>query len=302
MRDRNRILVIGGTGQVGRELVRRLLAADAKVRVVTRDMERASKVFEDAGIPDDHLQDLEFSVGDLDEHGLLDLALEDADRMFLLSAPDPRQVELHANAIQAAKGAELKVLVRLSAVCASPESRVTLFRWHGQSDAALEAAHIPHAILRPHFFMQNLLGFAPSIAAHGAFHAPMGEGRIGCVDIRDIAECAAKLLLEAKAGGPYELTGPESLSFREMAAELSEALGSPVAYQAVDPEEAREVLRGSLPPWFADALVELYEAFHYGEGDFTTGAVEQLLGRKPRSFRAFAQEHAEAFASVGASN
>ncbi|HJW08487.1 MAG TPA: hypothetical protein VJ483_02565, partial [Holophagaceae bacterium] len=153
-------------------------------------------------------------------------------------------------------------------------------------------------ILRSHYFIQNLMGFASSVSTHHDFHAPMGEGRIGMVDGRDVAEGAAALLLHGEEGAEplYRFTGPESLSFREIAAEMSDVFGTPVAYIAVSQEEAhREYLAQGRPSWLADALLEMYDHFHMGNGDFTTGDVERLLGHRPRTVRSFLQEHAAAF-------
>ncbi|HJU83346.1 MAG TPA: NAD(P)H-binding protein [Holophagaceae bacterium] len=298
MRDRDRILVIGGTGRVGRELVPRLLARNATVRVVTRDVQRAANLFEFMNIPPDHLQDLEFTQGDLDDPGIFDLLLEETDRAFLLSSATPRMAELQGHFIQAAKGAELKNLVRLSTIGADPASPVSLYRWHGQADELLEKSGVPHNILRSHYFIQNLMGFASSVSTHHDFHAPMGEGRIGLVDVRDVAEGAAALVLHGEEGTEpmYRFTGPESLSFREIAAEMSEAFEIPVAYISVSQEEARrEYLAQGLSPWLSEAFIELYDYFHMGNGDFTTGDVERLLGHRPRTVRAFLREHAAAF-------
>ncbi len=297
MRDRNRILVIGGTGKVGRELVKALLAQDAQVRVLTRNVQAASALFEGMNLPEDHFQDLEFTQGDLEEHGLLDLLLEDSDRAFLLCPPCPEQVAWNATFIQAAGNAGMRRLVRLSAAGADPTSPVKLLSLHGESDAALVRSKVPSVILRPHYFMQNLLASAPSIIGHHDFYAPMGEGRVGCVDLRDVAEVAAHSLLHPEQPpGILTLTGPESLSFREMAAELSEAVGHAVAYIPVSPLEAENAMQGAgLSPWLAQAVVELLDAFRMGVGDYTTHGVEAVLGRKPRSFRAFAMEHAAKF-------
>ena len=298
MSDRDRILVIGGTGRVGRELVPRLLARDARVRVLTRDVDRAGSLFWSLDIPPEELKDLDFVEGDLEDAGLLDRLMKEADRTFLLTSATPRMVELQGRVIQAARGARLKHLVRLSAIGADPASAVRFHRWHGEVDELLERSGVPHTILRSHYYIQNLMGFASSVASHHDFHAPMGEGRIGLVDARDVAEGAATLVLHGEEGTEplYRFTGPESLSFREIAAEMSEAFGLPVAYIAVSQEEARrEYLAQGHPEWLAEALLELYDHYHLGDGDFTTHDAERLLGHRPRAVRAYLREHLDAF-------
>lgn len=118
------------------------------------------------------------------------------------------------------------------------------------------------------------------------------------MDVRDIAAVAVKLLTEAGHEGKiYEITGPESLSYADIAAKLSRVLGKPVRYVDVPPDAARQsMLQAGMPAWNADAVTELYGAFAGGNFDHTTDTVERLTGRPPITFEQFARENAAAFA------
>ena len=124
-------------------------------------------------------------------------------------------------------------------------------RQHAETDALLQASGLPYTILRPNSFFQNLLLSAGTIKDHGAFYLPMRDGKQSLVDVRDVATVAVKVLTEpGHEGQVYEITGPESLSYAEVAATLSRVLGRPVRYVDVPPEVARDsMLRAGMPPW-----------------------------------------------------
>ncbi|MGW1990823.1 hypothetical protein [Embleya sp. NPDC001921] len=156
-------------------------------------------------------------------------------------------------------------------------------------------------ILRPHWFMQNLLNEAGDIRAGGTFSLNMASARIGMIDARDIAECAARVLSDdpdRHHGNTYTLTGPRSLSFDEVAEQAGRTLRKPTAYLPVGDAAKRETLLGyGVPPWIVDMLEEYARAYASGWGDFTTGTVADLLGRPPRDIADFVRDHAAAFST-----
>jgi hypothetical protein len=112
--------------------------------------------------------------------------------------------------------------------------------------------------------MQNLLGSVDTIIEQNAFYLNAGEGRVGAIDARDVAEIAAKILTDqpdhhhAKI---YTLTGPEAISFAQAAAQLQQATGNDVSYVAVPDDTARQsMLDAGVSHWLAGMLVE------YGSG------------------------------------
>ena len=284
------ILVTGATGRTGSALVRQLARAAVPVRAFVRDAAKAAPL---------QLPGVELFVGNLQQPETLVAALDGVERLFLLSPADPRQVELQGGAVGAARRAGVRHVVKLSTLGAGLDSPVSLGRWHAQTELQIEQSGMAWTHLRPHFFMQNTLGFAPAIAATGQFHAPLRDGRIGLVDARDIAAVAARVLTtEGHAGRVYDITGPEALSFHDVATCIAAAAGRPVTYVDVPPREAEKAMRAAgIPEWMADAMIGLYGIFAAGHASATTRVVEDITGTPARPFAAFAREHAAAFAA-----
>jgi len=282
------ILIIGGTGVVGRELVDRLLQRGEQVRLLARDPGKARERKQDGA---------EVVQGDLADTDSLGRALDGVKSVFLLSPADPEMPELHANLYGAAQLNHWPHVVRLSALGADPESPLVLGRIHGRADQRLIDSGNPYTILRPAYFMQNLLWFHSSIVNQDAFYAPLGDGAISMIDVRDIAEVAAAALTEiGHRGEAYELTGPEAISMPEVALRITEALERRVRYEPISTEEARHnMLSVGFPEWTTDALLELYEALAGGGGARTTETVARILGRGPTSIDTFLEDFAQAF-------
>lgn len=283
------ILLTGGTGTTGREIVRELAAAGAKqVRALVRNAEKAAFIRE-AGF--------EVVEGDFDRPETLEAALAGAERALLLTAPDPRTVEHQRGFIEAAKRAGTRHVVKLSAIGADASAPDGFGRWHGQAEDLLKASGLAWTMLRPNTFMQNLLGQARAIADEGVIYQPVGDARASFVDARDIAAVAARALVEeGHEGKSYVVTGPEALSYGEVAEKLSAATGRPVRYVSITPGEFRAgALAAGLPEWLADALAVLNENFAAGDLSQVTNVVREVGGREPRTFDEFARDHAGAF-------
>ena len=172
-----------------------------------------------------------------------------------------------------------------------------ILRQHGETDEALIDSGLPYTILRPNSFYQNMLWSAATIKDHGAFYLPMGNARQSLVDVRDIAAVAVQVLTgTGHEGKTYVITGPESLSYHEVADKLSAVLGRSIRYVDVPPEAAFEsMLKAGMPQWNARAVTELYGIFAAGEAAGTTDTIERITGRAPISFDQFARDHAAAF-------
>ncbi len=282
------ILVTGATGNVGSQLVPTLVRRGAQVRALVHTPEKA-KIVEGPGV--------EIVFGDYDDPASLDAAMQGVEALFLLVFPSPDGQRQPDNLIAAANEAGVRRIVKLSALGAAADSPSMLGRWQHESEQRVAASGLAFTHLQPHSFMQNFFNFAPAIAEQGAIYAPMKDGRISAVDVRDIAEVAAAVLTEdGHEGKTYVLTGPEAISYADAARALSEVLGRTVSYVDVPPDAARQgMVDAGLPSWLASEMVALYEIFAAGYAADVSPAVEEITGSPGRTFARFAQDHADRF-------
>ncbi|MEO3787430.1 SDR family oxidoreductase [Actinocorallia sp. B10E7] len=284
------VLITGATGTVSTALTHVLKGAGADLRALVRDASKADGLRE---------QGVEVFVGDLDDARSLPPTFEGVQDLWLLTPNGPRAPENNMNAVWAARQADVERVVRLSVVGAAHDAPNRSGRLHALSDRETERCGMRWTILRPHWFMQNLLNEADDISATGTFSLNTASARIGMIDVRDIAECAARVLLDhpdRHHGETYVLTGPRSLTFDEVADRLGLVLGRSITYLPVGDDAKRRTLLGyGVPEWIVDMLEEYAQAYASGWGDFTTDTVADLLGRPPRDIADFVRDHAAAF-------
>lgn len=280
------ILVTGGTGTIGSEVVRQLAEAGQRVRVLARRPERGA-------VQGPNVQSF---AADLLRPETLPAAMEGVDRMFLL-AVGPELARMEANAIDAAARAGVKHVVKLSVLGASEDSAIPFARWHREGERRLEASGMAWTFLRPSSFMNNDLFWAQTIKCRGAVLNPTGGGRTCMIDPADIAAVAVKTLTEpGHEGRTYQLTGPENLNAPERVARLSETLDRNLRVVDVSLEEVKQAMvESGVPPESADELAAYFCAMPEGEAEGTTPDVQQVLGRKPRDYGTWACVHAAAF-------
>jgi uncharacterized protein YbjT (DUF2867 family) len=286
------ILITGATGTIGRELVDLVSASGMRVRAMTRQPQQAAARVHAR----DRASAIEWVHGDLSAPETLPRALAGVERALLLSPADPRQAELEEGFIAAAAAARVGHVVKISALGAAPDAGFPGGRLHARVERALERSGLAFTHLRPHGFMQNLLRSAAAIREQGKLFAPMGDARVSLIDARDVAAVAAVVLREGSrhAGKRYELTGPEALSFADVAAHLGTAAGRPVTYVDVPPEDARKaMLQRGTPEWLVDNVLALHACFRTGRWSAVEPTVRELTGRPARTFLDFTREHGD---------
>ena len=290
MSESQKILVTGATGNVGSLLIPKLTSLGADVRALTRDESKAQGL-KDAGV--------EVVIDDLEKPETLDAAFRGVGKVFLVTPPNPNQVIQARYGIEAAKRNGSPVIVRLSAgaVKDTPGALPRVSGQHAEIDNELRASGLPYTILKPHFFMQNIMMAAQTVASDGVVYMAMQDGKTGMIDVRDIVDVAVTVLTEdGHEAKEYALTGPASISFHDVAAGLSEALGKQIDYVNVPVEAAREgMVSMGFPEWMADAMGEYTTAFSQGYGDFITDDVQLTTGNPARKFGDFARDFAQVF-------
>ncbi len=274
------ILVIGGRSKIGAALIDGLLERGQQVRALVR-------AGEPAGSP---AAAVEIVTGDLADEGSLVRAMDGIEKAFLLSSPHRDAISWHRNAIDAARRTEVQLLVRSSILGADRETPAEFVNAHTACDRYLEDSGLAWVILRPNLFLQNIPeSTIPSIDTSGTLYLDAGQARISMVDTRDVAAVAAAVLTEpGHAGAHYDVTGPQALSYADVAVKLTRALGRQITYVDVPDQAVRAGLLGvGLNTWFADALVGLYQDYRRSGTDGyaaqVTDTVQRLTGRPPRS-------------------
>jgi uncharacterized protein YbjT (DUF2867 family) len=265
------VLVIGATGTTGGRTAARLRAAGHRVRAASR---RAT--------PLPGTDPVRFDWYDDTTHGD---ALDGTDRVYLVPPvgdPDPAAVMLPFLRRARAAGVRRAVLLSSSAV---PEGGPAV----GEVHRALPEMFEEWAVLRPSWFMQNFTGdhaHARSIREHGEILTAAGDGRVGFVDADDIAAVAAHALTDERSPGTgLVLTGPEALSYDDVAALVTEVTGRPVVHRHLGYEGMRDRLAELLPAEFAALLAGMDRAIAEGAEDRTTDTVRRITGRPPNSLR-----------------
>ena len=291
------ILVLGVAGRVGRETVK-LLAADGtqKVRVLVRDRAHIA----DAKLAAFNEPGVEIVTGQMTDVNSLAQALRNVERVFTI-APNVRdQAEMESRIYQAARRADVKHIVKLSTVKADPDSPCYFFQQHALAEEQLKHCRVAFTILRSNSFMQNLLWLANEIKTKGSFSLPMGDAKTAPVDIRDVARVASTILStihsgEAHHGATYNISGPERLSFSEIAQQLSAATGKQIEYRDIEPAEFLQMLLSAgIPDWYAEAVTASWNVAREGE-PIITDVVATLTKKPPLTFAQFARDHAKAF-------
>lgn len=284
------VLVTGATGTVSTALLSELKGKPGiRLRALVHDSAKTAGLVEEG---------YEVAVGDLEEPDSLDEAFEGVDILFLLTPASALEPSMGSNAVNAARKAKVKHIVRNSAIKAAHDAPNRNGRMHALVEDTVKASGIPWTILRPHYYMQNLLSSARSVASDGRLYMNMGEAPVGMIDGRDVGKLAARVIEQPghHAGKIYNPTGPTPVTMKEAAETLGRVLGRPVQYVALPQEAAREAMLGfGLARWFVGNIVDYGRVYSEGWGDFATSDFKNVTGHEARSFQQFATDFAPMF-------
>jgi uncharacterized protein YbjT (DUF2867 family) len=273
------ILVTGASGKVGSEAVR-LLAAQCHPSRAPQD-----QALQDA---------VEFVVGDFDRPDTLDAATRGVDTVLLISPAVPAQ---EIAVIDSAVRNGVRHIVKITSK-ASADSPVDRRRGQAQIEAHLETSALAYTLLRSNAYLQNLLVLAPMIKQTHSFLMSAGDGLVGMVDARDVAATAAAIAVApaGPAGRTYRPTGPELITYNDVAKELSLALGRAIEYRRLSPQEHRAaMIRAGVPDAVATSNAQAFALIADGDAAWLSDDVEAITGTPARSLHSFIADQLEAF-------
>jgi uncharacterized protein YbjT (DUF2867 family) len=279
-----KILVIGGTGRVGAEVVKELQNRKADIRLLVRK--------EGAPTP----SGVEIAIGDLLDPVSVQKAMHGVDKLYLLNAVVPDELTQGLITYDLAKRMRLGHIVYHSVFRVDHFKDVPHFASKLAIESALREFDIPFTIIRPNYFSQNDATLKDALAKGGVYPMPLGQVGISVVDIRDIAEATAIALTSAgHFGKTYNLNGPDVLSGPKMASIWSELLGKEIRYSGHDMDAFEEQMRKRAPSWSAFDIRMMFQGylergFGAEAGDIET--LTDLLGHAPRRYEDFASETA----------
>ena len=281
-----KILVTGATGMFGSRIAAQLAEQGAEVLALTRSPEKAQ------GITSKRITGI---VGDLDDPSTLKDPLESADRLFLVS---PMHLDLgrrESAAIQMAAQYRMDQIVKLYGSVRHEGD--ALDRAHQIAIDCLKEVDVPWTLVSPQTVMEtNLLSQVEGIRQERSMFGAAGDGKIGMVALDDCVEVATRVLLSDPArfkGRNLEITGPEALSYAEIAEEMSTALGCRIRYVDMPEAEFREMLigYGVNPDDLELQILCHFRQMRQGKASLVTGTFEELTGKKATSVREWTTRH-----------
>lgn len=271
----SQILVVGASGTVGSELVKILKSKGQNVIQTT-----SKKDLKPGQV---HLNLL--------THEGLEKAFEGIDRLFLLSPPGhTNQDKLLSPLIALAKKKQLKKVVLMTAMGANAVETAPL----RMAEIQLEKSGLNYNIIRPNWFMQNFNSYwIQGINNDGKIYLPVAKAKGSFIDARDIANVAAELLLSDKFNNKdFDLTGSDVINHDQVADILSSVTGRKIVYQEIDTAAMRSGLLGAgLPKDYTEFMLMILDFFKQGYAERTTDAIEKITGKKPISFKKYAEDY-----------
>lgn len=284
-----KILVTGGTGKVGSQVVKELRKRNAIVRALVRKKDASAHA----------LPGVELVEGDLLDPISVEKALDGVDKLYLLNAVVPDELTQGLIAYDLAKKLKLKHIVYHSVFKVEAFKEVPHFASKLAIENALREFDLPFTIIRPNYFFQNDETLKDPLMNAGVYPMPLGPRGVSAVDVRDIAEATAiALTSEAHHGQTYNLNGPDVLSGPKLASIWSGVLGKEIQYAGDNLDVFEQQMRQSAPLWSAFDIRMMFQG--YLERGFTAEGndievLTKLLGRPPRRYEDFARETAQAW-------
>ncbi len=270
-----KILVTGATGNIGSEIVRLLKEKNADFVAATNSRSI------------DGIDSVALNFADTQS---FEVAMQGISTLFMVLANHPDMLIWGKNVIDTAKKYGVNHIVRSGGSLADGNSSISVRKVLAETDQYLKESGIDYTITAPNFFMQNFINFHGDDYKNGALYLPAGDGKVGWVDVRDIAAVNVAVLLnpEKYRNLTLAITGPKALSYDEAVAVMNDVLGKDVKYIAVSDEDAIKAMTGmQFPEFLIDLMIDLNQCIRKGFAEETTTTIKDVTGNDAISFEQF---------------
>ena len=284
------ILITGATGKTGSATAKSLGEKGERFRALIRNEEKKEGLESLGG---------EVVIGSIENTDVVNQSMQGVKTVLVLLPNSESQLALEKQLVDSAKQAGVERIVKMSSIEATPDATSPIPKLHLESEEYIKQSGLAWTMIKPNFYMQNLLASAGTIKDQGKIFLPMGEGKTGMIDTTDVGKVIAKVLSEdGHESMNHEITGPEILSFYEVAEIFSKALGKQVDYVDVPMDAYKETLGQFLTnQWHLDAVIDLFKGIAEGGIEDKTDTFNELTGETPKSLSQFLAENSFIFKS-----
>lgn len=284
------ILITGATGKTGSATAKSLGEKGETFRALIRNEEKKEGLESLGG---------EVVIGSIENTEVVNQSMQGVKTLLVLLPNSESQLALEKQLVDSAKQAGVERIVKMSSIEATPDATSPIPKLHLESEEYIKQSGLAWTMIKPNFYMQNLLASAGTIKEQGKIFLPMGDGKTGMIDTTDVGKVLAKVLSEdGHESMNHEITGPEILSFYEVAEIFSQVLGKQVDYVDVPMDAYKETLGQFLTnQWHLDAVIDLFKGIAEGGIEDKTDTFNELMGETPKSLSQFLAENSFIFKS-----
>lgn len=270
------ILILGGQGKTGRRVAEQLTSQQVPVRLASRSSEQHFDWYDDS---------------------TWSAAVAGIDTAYLAPPVGPTGLTQAGKFIKQAAAEGLRRVVLLSGRgVGSPGREFAVYQGSLDLEHAVKDSGADWTIVQPSWFAQNFSeDFLYDYVMAGQIRLSAGDGAEPWIDVNDVAEVMTAALLDTRhVGQAYSLSGPRTLTLSQVAAELSDAIGRPIEYVDLEPEQhVAELVEYGVPQEDAESVRDLVAVIRNHRSEYTSDGVQQVLGRVPRDFSDWARTVAQ---------
>lgn len=276
------ILITGATGHLGAATIEHLLKNTKANNIVAfaRDQNKAKHLKE---------KGIEVRIGTFDDADSLEQAMQNINKVLLISGGDSNRFQQHKNVVDAAKKAGVKQIAYTGASFKDYNSAAlkNFMESHFQTEDYIKNSGINYTFLRNTLYTDVIPMFVGEKVFEKGIILPAGDGKVPYALRKEMGEAAANVLLQSgHENKTYEITGNEFYSYADIAKVLSELSNKKINYTNVDASELSNQLKQfGVPEHIVYLTIGFSTDTKNGKFEHLSKDLENLLGRKPATLK-----------------